>query len=212
MIVFVVFAFLRMAVFRPETPGPQGHRETVTVKRVLDGDTFDLTDGRRIRMLGIDAPEVAHEDQPAQPYSKEATDWLRSRIEGARVSLRIDSAKKDRYGRTLAWVYDEHGKMLNEELLAEGLVRLLPDFGLPADLEPQLRQAESEARILKKGLWSAKAGKKKSASRGDDVKNFVAERRKPPGEFNTQTHQRARALPLQTRRFCTNLAGVTTGC
>lgn len=169
MIVFVVFAFLRMAVFRPETPGPQGHRETVTVKRVLDGDTLDLTDGRRIRLLGIDAPEVAHENQPAQPYSKEATDWLRSRIEGASVSLRIDSAKKDRYGRTLAWVYDEHGKMLNEELLAEGLVRLLADFGLPADLEPQLRQAESEARILKKGVWSVKAGKKKSASRGGRI-------------------------------------------
>lgn len=169
MIVFVVFAFLRMAVFRPETPGPQGHRETVTVKRVLDGDTFDLTDGRRIRMLGIDAPEVSHENQPAQPYSREATDWLRSRIEGASVLLRIDSTKKDRYGRTLAWVYDEQGKMLNEELLAEGLVRLLADFGLPADLEPQLRQAESEARILKKGVWSVKAGKKKSASRGGRI-------------------------------------------
>jgi YD repeat-containing protein len=169
MIVFVVFAFLRMAVFRPETPGPQGHRETVTVQRVLDGDTLDLTDGRRIRLLGIDAPEMSHEDQRAEPYSQEATDWLRSRIEGASVSLRIDSAKKDRYGRTLAWVYDEQGRMLNEELLAEGLVRLLTDFGLPADLEPQLRQAESEARILKKGLWSVKAGKKKSASRPVEV-------------------------------------------
>lgn len=150
-------------MFKPETPGTQGHRETATVKRVLDGDTFDLTDGRRIRMLGIDAPEVSHEDQPAEPYSSEASEWLKSRIEGASVSLRVDSAKKDRYGRVLAWVYDENGKLLNEEMLADGLVKLLPDFGLPADLEPQLRQAESEARILKKGLWAPKNGRKKTA-------------------------------------------------
>lgn len=153
-------------MFKPETPGTQGHRETATVKRVLDGDTIDLTDGRRVRMLGIDAPEVAHEGQPAQPYSSEAAEWLKSRIEGASVSLRIDSAKKDRYGRVLAWVYDEHGKLLNEEMLADGLVRLLPDFGLPADLEPQLRQAESEARILKKGIWAPKNGRKKTAGIG----------------------------------------------
>ena len=153
-------------MFRPETPGTPGQREAVTVKRVLDGDTFDLTDGRRIRMLGIDAPEVAHEGQPAQPYSSEASEWLKSRIEGASVSLRIDSAKKDRYGRVLAWVYDEHGKLLNEEMLANGLVKLLPDFGLPADLEPQLRQAESEARILKKGLWIPKTSRKRTADPG----------------------------------------------
>lgn len=127
--------------------------EFVTVAKVFDGDTFLCTDGSRVRLLGVDAPEVSHGNQPAERYGEESGNWLRRRIEGRIVQLRIGSEPFDRYGRRLAWVYDDRGKLINRELLREGAARLLPDFGLPAELEPSLRAAEAEARTTRTGIW-----------------------------------------------------------
>jgi micrococcal nuclease len=153
MVAFLVLAMLRVLVFRPELTTSPEARRTVTVRHVIDGDTFDLTDGRRIRMLGIDAPEAGFNGKVAQPYSAESAAWLRDRIEGRRVEIRMGDEEKDRYDRTLAWVFDTEGILINQQMLAEGQAKLLPDFGLPPDLEPSLREAESEARLLKRGLW-----------------------------------------------------------
>jgi endonuclease YncB( thermonuclease family) len=144
---------LRMAV--PETPAErQGMKEVVVrVEKVFDGDTFACADGRRVRLLGIDAPEVSHPDQPAEPWSEESAEWLRKRIENQTVKLNIGQRATDRYHRTLAWVYDKDGRLVNLELLQVGAARLLPDFGLPVDLEPALRAAEAEARAASRGLW-----------------------------------------------------------
>ncbi|MDA1231134.1 MAG: thermonuclease family protein [Planctomycetota bacterium] len=156
LLIFVVLAVLRFAVFRPELASDGKPRTTVFVQRVIDGDTFDLDDGTRVRMLGIDAPEAGFGDKRPQPFSAEATEWLRNRIEGHEAALRIDYPKVDRYGRTLAWVFEADGTLVNEEMLREGRVKLLADFGLPADLEPNLRKAEAEARIRKIGIWAKK--------------------------------------------------------
>lgn len=151
--IFVLLAMLRMLVFRPESLVAPAARPVVTVRYVIDGDTVDLADGRRIRLLGIDAPEAGFQNKTAEPWSEESTSWLRDRIEGRDVQLRIDSEEKDRYGRTLAWIFHSDGTLINQESLREGHAKLLADFGLPADLEPALREAESEARVQKRGLW-----------------------------------------------------------
>ena len=57
-IVFIVLAMLRMLVFRPESGSAPDSKQLVTVIKVIDGDTIELTDGRTIRLLGIDAPEA----------------------------------------------------------------------------------------------------------------------------------------------------------
>ena len=156
MLILVVLAVVRIAVLRPELASDGKPRTKAFAQHVIDGDTFDLDDGRRVRMLGIDAPEAGFRDKSPEPFSVEATDWLRDRIEGREVALRIDYPKTDRYGRTLAWVFESDGTLVNQQMLSAGRVKLLPDFGLPADLEPKLRQAESEARIRKIGLWAPK--------------------------------------------------------
>lgn len=154
-LIFVLLAMLRMLVFRPESLVAPAARPVVTVRYVIDGDTLELDDGRRVRLLGIDAPEAGFQNKIAQPWSQESTSWLRDRIEGQDVQLRIDSREKDRYGRTLAWIFHSDGTLINQESLLEGHAKLLPDFGLPADLEPALREAESEARVQKRGLWGS---------------------------------------------------------
>ena len=156
LLIFVVLAVVRTTVFRPELASDGKPRSKAVVRHVIDGDTFALEDGRRVRMLGINAPEAGFGDKSPEPFSAEATDWLRNRIEGREVALRIDYPKIDRYGRTLAWVFEPDGTLVNQQMLLAGRVKLLADFGLPADLEPTLRQAESEARIRKIGLWAPK--------------------------------------------------------
>ena len=159
-IVFLVLALLRILIFQPESSGSRISGEFVTVRRVIDGDTFELTDNQRVRMLGIDAPEAGFDGTTAEPYSGESSQWLRNRIEGRSIQLRIESRRKDRYGRLLAWVFEQDGTLVNQRMLTEGQARLLPDFGLPPDLEPTLRAAESEARVAKRGLWEVSRGRR----------------------------------------------------
>ena len=156
MFIFAVLMVLRLVVFRPELASDGKPRTNVFVTHVIDGDTFDLDDGTRVRMLGIDAPEAGFGGKTPQPFSAAATEWLKDRIEDHEVALRIDYPKTDRYGRTLAWVFEADGTLVNELMLREGRVKLLADFGLPADLEPILRKAEAEARIRKVGVWARK--------------------------------------------------------
>lgn len=156
LIIFLSLALLRLLVFKPEQATNPKTWQIVTVRHVIDGDTIELTDGRRVRLLGIDAPEAGYYGKAAEPYSEESTAWLRHRIEGREVQLRTDHPEKDRYDRTLAWIYDPGGLLINQQILIEGQAKLLPDFGLPADLEPSLREAESEARLLKRGIWGAR--------------------------------------------------------
>lgn len=134
------------------TGGPSTQRQ-VNVAYVLDGDTFEASDGERVRLLGIDAPEIAHHDTPGEPYGQEAKAALQKLIGGESVLLQFGQEETDRYGRTLAWVYNQNGRLVNLQLLQSGHAKLLASFGLPLQLEPQLREAEANARIQGRGLW-----------------------------------------------------------
>lgn len=125
--------------------------ETAMVGMVIDGDTLELADGRRVRLQGIDAPEIGGLDRSAQPWSAESAAWLRSRVLSRAVYLEVTG--RDRYGRWLAWVYDADGNLVNMQSLSLGMSRLLDAFGLPWDLEASLRQAEAEARLQQLGVW-----------------------------------------------------------
>ena len=130
-----------------------GRRYTVSVKRVYDGDTFETQTGQRIRLLGIDAPEVAHGAKPAEPFSRESTQWLRRLIGGSDVTIEEGVVATDRYGRTLAWVFLPDGRLVSELALESGNARLLSRFGLPLQLEKRFRLAQESARLRSAGLW-----------------------------------------------------------
>ena len=135
-------------------PGDDWVEQQVKVIHVLDGDTIEVADGRRIRLLGIDAPEAGFDGSAPQFWSQQSTDWLTDQIAGDQVTLKIGRSEFDRYGRTLAWIYTSDGRLVNAESMRFGMSRLLPEFGLPASLEYTLRQAEAEARVLQRGVWS----------------------------------------------------------
>jgi micrococcal nuclease len=107
--------------------------ETETVSCVLDGDTFDVggcgTDGarERFRLLGIDAPEIAH-DTPAECYGLEASAELERLVSREQVLLEFDQECEGFFGRTLAWphILDEDDEWVNVSLwlVENGYARL----------------------------------------------------------------------------------------
>ncbi len=82
---------------------------TAKIDRVSDGDTvttFTAEETKlRLRLLGIDAPEVPHGDKPGQPYGEEARDYLDHLIGGKTV--RVDAYGPDEHKRVLPFVWDE---------------------------------------------------------------------------------------------------------
>ncbi len=127
----------------------------VQVQRVVDGDTVRLRDGRSVRLIGLNAPEVARKQRPAEPFANAARQRLQALVDAAdgRVGLVAGKQAKDHYGRTLAHLYDPRGRNLEAQLLAEGLalrVAIAPNTAL----DECLRSAEVQARTQRLGLWA----------------------------------------------------------
>ena len=136
-------------------PAPAG-LTMVKVERVVDGDTLRLVDGRSVRLIGINTPEIGRRGKRSEALAETARRRLAVlvRENGGRVGLRVGRESHDRYGRTLAQVYGRSGDNLSARLLREGLgyrVAVAPNVSLVACQ----RQAENAARKARVGLWSS---------------------------------------------------------
>ena len=135
------------------------------VSRVVDGDTLKLSDGERIRLTGVDTPEVHDSDKllrdakssgkdvaTIKAMGKRASDFTKSLVEGKSVRLEFDVKRRDRYGRLLAYVYLEDGTFVNAKIIEEGYgqIMTIPPNVKYSDLFLKL---EREAREKGKGLW-----------------------------------------------------------
>lgn len=145
---------------------PQALPGGVQVTRVVDGDTVEvLLNGveEKVRMIGVDTPEVYG---GAEPYGPEASAFTKSRLSGQMVNLEFDAEERDRYGRLLAyvWIGDE---MFNETLVREGYAQVMT-------IPPNVRYADRfvalqrEAREAGRGLWGEQAaGEEPGAAAGE---------------------------------------------
>lgn len=124
----------------------------VTVKKIFDGDTIQLEDGRKIRLLGINAPEVRHPGQETEAGGDLARRWLTDRLKNKKVRLVKDVEETDKYNRVLAHVFTENKEHINLHLIESGLaaVNLYPPNLLYAE---QLAAAGMRAEVAKKGIW-----------------------------------------------------------
>jgi len=119
---------------------------------VIDGDTIVLDGNEIVRLIGIDTPETKDPRKPVQYYGREAYEFTKRLVEGKKVRLAYDLNKKDKYGRTLAYVYLEDGTFLNAEVVKQGygfayryfLFKYFDEF----------KQYERDARENEIGLWS----------------------------------------------------------
>jgi micrococcal nuclease len=128
---------------------PQDARVPCRVARVIDGDTFSCTGGRRVRLLSIDAPERAQ-----RPYGDSATAALQRLIHrGTEVSLELGRDSLDRNGRTLAFAWLADGRMVNEELVRSGWVVVYLYDRKNLHHADRLQVVEDSARMRRRGLW-----------------------------------------------------------
>ena len=131
----------------------QASAAAVVVQRVIDGDTVVLEGGERVRLLGVDTPELKHPLAQVRAFAREASDFTRREIEGKNVRLEYDWDRKDHYGRTLAYVYREpDGFFLNVEIIKQGYGFAYTRF--PFKFLEDFRAAERAAREGNAGLWS----------------------------------------------------------
>ncbi|WP_252090077.1 thermonuclease family protein [Pseudomonas sp. MWU13-3659] len=132
----------------PESP------QQVAVRSVVDGDTVRLVDGRSVRLIGINAPEIGRKRRASEPYAEAAKRRLQALVKASdgRIGLVPGVEGKDKYGRTLAHLYGRSGDNLEAQLLSEGLgyrVAIAPNVTLASCQQ----QAEQAARKARAGLW-----------------------------------------------------------
>lgn len=129
--------------------------EKYRVRYVIDGDTMILDNDAHIRLVSINAPEIAHENSPAQPFGDEAKDFLTNWLTGREVTLRINkTTSHDRYNRWLAQIYDANGTWAQEVLVRQGYAHVY-SFADSRDSVGELEKVESAAMLEKRGMWGS---------------------------------------------------------
>lgn len=128
----------------------------VEVRKVVDGDTLEVTGGVRVRLIGVDTPETVAEDRPVGCFGKEASRFTASVVPpGTPVRLVGDAEQRDRFGRLLAYVYRQADALfVNAELLRRGFAQLLtipPNIAHTDEFAALARQAREGSQ----GLWAA---------------------------------------------------------
>jgi len=121
------------------------------IRHISDGDSFICTDGRRVRLLMIDAPELSQ-----APYGRQARNYLmRIMPESSVVTLTFDVRKRDRNGRLLAFA--QRGNLdINRQMLRSGMAVVLVYPPNVARVDA-LRAAADSARREQLGLWARNA-------------------------------------------------------
>jgi len=119
------------------------------VERIADGDTFSCRDGRKVRLIGIDTPELAQGESGHQARAALG----RLAPPGTSVRLERDVASHDRYGRELAHVWNG-ARLVNEVLVLEGWAML---YTVPPNVKyaERLERAQKQARAAGVGLWGS---------------------------------------------------------
>jgi micrococcal nuclease len=125
--------------------------DPVLVRSVIDGDTIDVSTFGRVRLLGIDAPEIGRGFDTAAPFGREAQVRLASLVLHRWIRLEQEGPAIDTYNRHLAYVMTEDGVCINATLVREGLARI--SARPPLSRLDEFKRAEAEARRFRRGMW-----------------------------------------------------------
>lgn len=167
--------------------------EKVVVARVIDGDTIELKDGTRVRLIGVNTPESTTR---TEEYGKEASNYTVSTLSGKTVWLQKDVSEKDRYNRLLRVIWlaiptdDQNENEIRQKMFNAHLV--LNGYAEPATYPPDVKYSDyfvkfaREARENNKGLW---AFGENGTTKGDlDPKQDTTTENKPkPSTTNEET-------------------------
>ncbi|MBN2297598.1 MAG: thermonuclease family protein [Deltaproteobacteria bacterium] len=121
------------------------------VRKVYDGDTIQLDDGRKIRLIGVDAPEVKSPYSEEEPFGLQSKRYLSKLLLGKKVYIKTAAVQYDKYGRTLAYVYMDD-VLLNGRIIKDGWARAYVRFDY--EYRDLFISYEKEAKARGIGIWS----------------------------------------------------------
>jgi len=147
---FFVSALFSVSFAHADCPWLPGGFEAEVVE-VYDGDTVRLRDGQRVRLIGIDTPELGRNGAPDQPGARAAKRWLEQHVLEQRVYLLPGAEPRDRYNRTLAHLYRQD-RLVSEQMVRRGLGFALA-VGANTRLADCLFSAEGSSRARSLGVW-----------------------------------------------------------
>jgi endonuclease YncB( thermonuclease family) len=149
----LVLCFSAPLAFADSACSSQQSDEVSTIRYIHDGDTLHLKDGRKIRLIGINTPELARDSKPAEPFAVAATNALKALFKDDKsIALLYGKDRQDHYGRYLAHALLTDGQNVQAILLKQGLAQVIT-------IPPNTRFAtcyleiEHQARCGKAGLW-----------------------------------------------------------
>ncbi|MGF3104509.1 thermonuclease family protein [Rossellomorea sp. DUT-2] len=189
--------------------------EEVLVTRVVDGDTVELKDGRKVRFIGVNTPESTTR---TEEYGKEASNYTTEKLEGKTVWLQKDVSETDRYNRFLRLIWLEIPKDdMNEEEIRTKMFNadlVLSGYAEPSTYNPDVKYSEyfvkfaREARENGTGLW---AYGENGTTKGDldpkeEMKTTTAAT--PKSSSSATTEEPAAAQEQEYYQNCTELRKV----
>lgn len=130
----------------------------VPISHVIDGDTVRVQvdgDTQTVRLVGVDTPELVDPRKPVQCFAKEASDYTKAVLHGQSVYLEHDPSQGDydRYGRALAYVWTQSGRMVNLDLIHDGYATEYT-YQTPYRYRETFTLAQIDAANQQRGLWS----------------------------------------------------------
>lgn len=133
--------------------------DTYFVEKVVDGDTIDIykdNETVRLRLVGMDTPEVVDPRKVVQCFGKEASAEGHKLLEGQWVRLEYDpvAGTYDKYGRMLAYVFRTDGLFYNEFMIANGYAHEYTYSGQHYTYQKEFKAAQAEAKSGLLGFWS----------------------------------------------------------
>lgn len=146
--------------FTPKADAAMGKlkEEYFRVAKVVDGDTIDLViNGKteRLRLIGINTPEVVDPRKPVECFGREASDNAKKLLSGQEVRIEVDPSQDDRdkYGRLLRYVWRRDGLFYNLEAIEDGFAYEYT-YQLPYRYQKEFKAAQKYAKDNEVGLWA----------------------------------------------------------
>lgn len=159
----LVLTVFTLPIFATNQTNPQPRSIHVTIVKVSDGDTVqgETLEGTKlkIRLYGIDAPEIAHGKLPGQPMGKESLIVLKNKV--LNKNVKIDLLDVDRHHRIVAMLW-MGSRNINLEMVREGYAEAYREY-LKDPYRLSFMEAEKEARTAKKGIWALEPYERPSA-------------------------------------------------
>jgi len=141
---------------------PEIKETSQIVTRVIDGDTFEINNKEKVRLICIDTPEKN------QKYYAEAQQFLSDLLLNKEIKLEKDVSETDMYGRILRYAYTMDGEFINEKLIKEGYARVFR-YGKDTKYCDLFEISEKQAQNQKLRMWS---GYKETASASNSCVNL----------------------------------------